>query len=129
MRFSRSSGKNAFTLIEVVVGLTLMASVLVGSLLAFSAHHRQQATAEGKLAAVAIADQLLNEWTGTREGVPASGQGAIFGRPNWYWSTSVVAAVMPAKVPMRVIRLEIIEWRVDASPRALASVEVVEALE
>ena len=112
-----------------MVGLTLMASVLVGSLLSFSAHHQQRRIADAKIAAVAVADQLLNELSGTREGVPANGRGLIAGRPNWFWRTNVVGTTAPAQIPMRVIRLEVVEVNNGGRLLPLATVEVVEAIE
>lgn len=120
---------SAFTLLEVVVGLTLMASVLVGSLLSFSAHHQQQRMAEAKIAAVAVADQLLDEMAGSREGVPAVGRGIIAGRSNWFWKTNVIGNAAPASIPMRVIRLEIVEVNNDGRILPLATVDVVEPVE
>jgi type II secretory pathway pseudopilin PulG len=129
MRSCPSKHKYAFTLLEVVVGLTLMASVLVGSLLSFSAHHQQRIIADAKLAAVTVADQLLNEMSGTREGIPAVGRGMIAGRPNWFWRTHVVAAAAPAQIPMQVIRLEVVEVNNEGRMLPLATVDVVEPIE
>lgn len=127
MRSSRCNRRAGFTLIEVVVGLVLMASVLVGSLLAFSAHRQQLRHADAKVAAVAIADDLLNRFSGTREGVPSAGSGPIVVQPNWFWRTRTVGVVMPAEIPLRVIRLEVVEQNVGQAARVLARVDVVEA--
>lgn len=129
MQFCRSKHKNAFTLLEVVVGLTLMASVLVGSLFSFSAHHQQRRIADAKITAVAVADQLLNELSSAREGVPTAGRGMIAGKPNWFWTTHVIGITAPAQIPMRVIRLEVIEVNNEGRLLPLATVEVVEAIE
>ena len=119
----------AFTLLEVVVGLTLMASVLVGSLLAFSAHQKQQRHADAKLAAVALADELMNQFTSSRDGIPLFERVSIPGKPTWFWRTSVVGTTAPARVPMKVIRLEIAERTDEGSLRPLATVDVVEPIE
>ncbi len=129
MRFCRCKHKYAFTLLEVVVGLTLMASVLVGSLLSFSAHHQQRRIADAKLVAVTVADQLLDELSGTREGVPAVGRGMIAGRPNWFWRTNVIGTAAPAEIPMRVIRLQVVEVNNEGRMLPLATVDVVEPIE
>jgi type II secretory pathway pseudopilin PulG len=129
--FKRPSSRQstlAFTLLEVVVGLTLMASVLVGSLLAFSAHQKQRRNADAKIAAVAIADELLNQFTSSSEGIPVGGRGPIVGQRNWFWRTSVVGAAAPARVPLRVIRLEVVEVNERGALRPLATVDVVEPL-
>ena len=93
----------AFTLLEVIVGLTLMATVLVGSLLSFSAHQKQRRFADAKIVAVTIADDLLNLLSASPEGIPANGRGLIAGKSDWFWRTSVVGAMAPANVPMRRI--------------------------
>jgi type II secretory pathway pseudopilin PulG len=119
----------AFTLLEVVAGLTLMATVLVASLLSFSAHHRQRRLAESKLAAVAVADELLGELSASREGIPRAGRGMIPGQPTWFWQTRIVAVAAPAQVPLQVIRLEVVEVTAEGSLLPLATVEVVEPIE
>jgi type II secretory pathway pseudopilin PulG len=120
--------RNAFTLLEVVVGLTLMASVLVGSMLSFSAHQIQLRHAEDTIVAVAVADQLLTQFTGSRDGIPAASAGRIAAHPNWLWQTRTVGTAAPATLPLRVIRLEIIDVAANGTRRVLSSVEVVEPM-
>ncbi len=115
-----------FTLLEVVVGLTLMATVLVGSLLSFSAHQKQLRDADARIAAVAVADDLLHHFCSSREGIPSAGRGRISGRPDWFWQTRIVGVTAPSDIPLQVIRLELIEVTVDGSRRVLSTVEVVE---
>ncbi len=119
----------AFTLLEVVAGLTLMASVLVASLLSFSAHYQQRRIAESKLAAVDIADQLLHDLSARREGIPDAGRGIIPGRRNWFWQTRVIGVAAPAQVLVRVIRFEVVEVTSKGTLRPLAAVDVVKPLE
>jgi type II secretory pathway pseudopilin PulG len=116
-------------LLEVVLGLTLMASVLVGSLLSFSAHQKQRRIADAKIVAVRIADELLNELSGSREGIPIASSGMIAGRPNWFWRTRPVGTAAPAQVLLRVVRLEIVEATPQGSLLPLATVEVVKPIE
>jgi type II secretory pathway pseudopilin PulG len=129
MRSCHCKHKYAFTLLEVVVGLTLMASVLVGSLLSFSAHYQQRRIADAKIAAVTVADQLLDELSGTREGIPAIGRGMIAGRPNWFWRTNVIGTAAPAEIPIRVIRLQVVEVNNEGRMLPLATVDLVEPIE
>jgi hypothetical protein len=116
-------------LIEVVAGLTLMATVLVASLLSFSAHHRQRRLAESKLSAVAVADELLNTLSVRRGGFPKAGRGTIPGHPTWFWQTRMVGVAAPARVPLHVIRLEVLEVTPEGSLLPLATVEIVEPVE
>jgi type II secretion system protein I len=125
----KHSSRNAFTLLEVVVGTTILASVLVSSMMAFGAHHRQARLAAAKLTAVSIADELLNQFSTSRTGIPSSDRGAIAGQRNWFWQTSLVGTTQPASVPLQVIRLEIIEVSNDGPARSLATVEVVKLVE
>lgn len=129
MRSCLCRHQNGFTLLEVVVGLTLMASVLVGSLLSFSAHHQQRAIADAKIAAVAVADQLLDEMSGSREGIPAVGRGIIAGRPNWFWRTNVIGMATPTFIPVRVIRFEVVEVSNNRRMLTLATVDLVESIQ
>lgn len=134
MRCSRSSRRQgvacrAFTLLEVVVGLTLMATMLTSSLLAFSAHRKQRRFADAKLTAVAIADNLLDFMSGSPDGIPPVGRGPIAGNPNWYWQTSPIGVLAPALIPMRVIRFQIVDASWDNQGRVLLSIDLVEPLE
>lgn len=109
MKSSRSRSATGFTLIEVIIGLTLMATVVVSSLLAFSAHRKQRRTAEAKLAAVTVADNLLHRLSSGRDGIPVAGRGVIPGHPYWFWQTSPVGTIRRAEIPLRVIEFRIVE--------------------
>ena len=113
-----------FTLLEVVVGLTLMASLLVGSLLAFSAHQKQLRLAESKLAAAAAADDLLDRLSGSTEGIPLRGRGNVRGT-TWRWRTRPIGTAAPAGIQLDVIRFEIAESLANGSLRVLTTVDVV----
>ncbi|MDA7874776.1 type II secretion system GspH family protein [Rhodopirellula sp.] len=84
---SHSKQNSGFTLIEVVVGLTLMATVVVASLLAFSAHQKQIRQARSKIAAVQVADDLLNRMSANRTGIPSSATGTIIDHPRFLSTT------------------------------------------
>ena len=119
---------SAFTILEVVIGLILMATVLVASLLSFSAHRRQLAVADKRIAAVSYADDLLAQLTAGEKRLPTSMRGRIPAQSNWYWQTSLVGTTAPMEVPLKVIRLQIIERKADGSTQILTSVEVVEPI-
>lgn len=125
MNCSRVDRCHGLTLVEVVVGLVLMATVLVSSMLASGAHRRQQRAADSKLVAVGIADDLLNQFLNRREGIPPSSQGVVVTRPQWSWRTQVVGVTAPAGVELQVIRLEV--FRELGKP--YASVDVVKSLQ
>ena len=128
MKFSRSDPPVGFTLMEVVIGLTLMATVVVSSLLAFSAHRKQRRTADAKLAAVAVADDLLNRLSTGQDGVPVAGRGVIPGHPYWFWQTQPVGSIRRAEVPLRVIEFRIVEVS-DAGRRPLVRTQLVKKID
>lgn len=128
MKSFRSKRVRAFTLIEVVVGLTLMASVLVGSLLALSAHRKQRRTADAKLVAVRFADDLMNRFFSLSEGIPLAARGVVPGQPGWMWRTSLVGSAAPAGIPLQVVRVEVLDQSTSAGERTLVSIEVVQGL-
>jgi type II secretory pathway pseudopilin PulG len=125
------SQPTGFTLLEVIVGLVLMATVLVGSLLSFAAHQRQRRFADTKLSAIATADELLDRLSGSPQGIPQQSQGLVPNRPNWLWRTYTVGALSPAQIPLRVIRFEILEVTgqpIASSTRPLVTIDVVKPL-
>ena len=129
MKSSPSRMAPGFTLIEVVIGLSLMATVVVASLLAFSGHQEQIRQANAKLADVDIADDLLNRLSATRDGIPMSGSGRIANHPNWYWQTRVAGEVVCAQVPLRIINLQIIEREPNSKLNLLVSTSLVEVID
>lgn len=84
-------GKDAFSLIEVVVALVLMATLLTTIIMAIGRHRRLGKLAEDRREAVRIADQLLLSWNGSRNGIPYMSSGAIPEHRGWFWRTRVVA--------------------------------------
>ncbi|WP_197454883.1 hypothetical protein [Stieleria varia] len=120
--------RGGFSLIEIVVGLVLMGSVLVGSLLALSRHRRQMALAEDRIVAAMAADELLLQLTSQRDGIPLDGRGVIGGQPGWIWETRVVGLAQPLGVPVRVVRLTIFSTE-GISLRNLVSVDVVKSVQ
>ncbi|MGB7325358.1 MAG: prepilin-type N-terminal cleavage/methylation domain-containing protein [Rubripirellula sp.] len=114
-----------FTLLEVLVGLAIMASVLVSSLLAFAAHQRARRLAEAKLAAVGVADELLFQLSGGRGGIPPTSRGVVPGRNDWWWQTELVGLTAPAGIPMSVVRFRIVEATASGKQQTLVSVDIV----
>lgn len=129
MRYSRcsSASRGGFTLIEVVVGLVIMAGVLASSLLAFSSHQRARRIADEKLAAVSVADEMLTVFSGSRGGIPPAARGPVVGQSGWWWQTSPVGITSPAGVTLEVTRFQIIEIEAGGKTNSLVSVDVVGA--
>ncbi|MCC9599471.1 hypothetical protein LOC67_02780 [Stieleria sp. JC731] len=97
------------TLIEVVVALTLMATILAGSLMAFSSHRRQLASAEKRFQLTIIADDLLETLTSRPDGLPRNSTGFVPGQPSLRWQTSVVSQTELATLPVHIIRFAIFD--------------------
>ena len=78
--------RTAFTLVEVVVSIALLAILLVGIVQATGAHRRTMQQAENRLAAVAIADELLERLAGRDGRYVLDTGGPIPSRPGWTWA-------------------------------------------
>lgn len=123
-RVQRDRSSDAFTLMEIVVGLVLMGTVLASSMIALSRHRKQLVAAENRVAAGMVLDDLLLQLTGQRGGIPLSGQAVVSTNPNWFWRASVVGLAEPMGVPLHVIRVQIFD-ATDSSGRPLVWVDVV----
>ncbi|QDV88868.1 type II secretion system protein [Planctomycetes bacterium TBK1r] len=115
--------RRAFTLLEIIVALALMGSVLVASLLAFSRHRQQLSMAEKRLEATRIADRLVHELSAQQGGLPIASRGAVAGKGDWVWQTSLIGSTVLATVEMQVVRFEIVE--LGAAPTPLVTVDLV----
>ena len=124
MKSFRPRYTDGFTLLEVVIGLTLMASVVVASLLAFSTHQKQRRLADAKIAAVTVADGLINELSSRFDGIPQSGRGVIPGHPNWFWQTRIIGTAIRAQVPLQIIEFQLLEASASGT-RPLVSTQLV----
>lgn len=110
------------TLVEVVAGLALLASLLVALLLATARHTRQSADAERRLRAAAAADALLTGWWQDRANFPRAAAGRVTGDPDLSWRTRVVPNATLTELRAQVVRLEVSDDRVGGP---LVSVDVV----
>lgn len=119
------SDRRGLTLVEVVAGIALLATLLVSTLAAFRAHATQVRAAKNRLAAIAIADQLLSEWM-TAGALPAIGQTeTVHQRAGWSWRIIRPEPMIELhRLGAMAVRLEIID-RTEMEPRILTSVEVL----
>jgi len=114
------------TLIEVVGGLGLLATLLVAVLMAKARYTRQAAGADRRMAAVAAADALLSGWHQNAAALPRMGAGVIPGDAELSWRTQVIANPAINEMAAEVIRLDILDNRRDAAANpVLTSVEFV----
>jgi hypothetical protein len=114
------------TLVEVVGGLGLLATLLVALLLAKARFTRQAAAADRRLQAVAAADALLSGWHQDPRSLPRSGGGAVSGDGQFSWRTQRVANAPINDMGAAVVRLEILDDRSEAAANpVVTSVEFV----
>ena len=108
------------TLVEVVAGLALLASLLVAVLLARSRYVRQATAADQRLRAVEVADQLLSAWHRDPRGIK-TGTGLV-SDPAFVLRTSAVADPAVEELGARVFRLDVLA---QDDGRVLVSVDFV----
>ncbi len=89
MRFSQCSNRNGLTLVEVIASLAMLATLLVGALMAYNGHAEQMNKAKLKREAIRRIDLKLCEWTSS-SGVPAAGSGDLPGEVPLVWKAQVI---------------------------------------
>jgi len=116
------------TLLEVVAGLALLASLLGAVVTAKARYARQAAAADRKLRAVAAADELLAGWHQNPRSLPPgfSGAGTVPGEARLAWRLRPVPNGGIEQLGGRVVRLEILDERLASSP-VVSAVEAVVA--
>ena len=104
----RGKRRSGLTLVEVLAGLTLLATLATSILLGYAAHRRQIRTAEDRIVAVEIADQLLSGWYASGSRPPMNQQGFVpVADQQWRWRTRLLRPVRDIRLSIDVMRLEI----------------------
>lgn len=98
----------ALTLLEVVVGLVLMATVLALSLRAMANVRRMSRSSRSQLATVQVADRWLTEQHLAPEGMPTFGAGVVSHAPSYRWSVAPIRTDLVMGVPCEVVRVTIV---------------------
>jgi type II secretory pathway pseudopilin PulG len=111
------------TLVEVVAGLALLGSVLVGLLLTRTALMRQRIAADERLAAVHACDQLLAQWRAEGREVPVSAWGLLGDDDRFRWSTHLAGTQRIEPLAVDVVQLDVAKTGEERQP--LASVELL----
>ncbi|TWT82575.1 hypothetical protein CA13_40380 [Planctomycetes bacterium CA13] len=120
---------HGFTLLEVLVGLMLMALLVVSSLTALSRYRSILALASRQRQAIQVADDLLARWLDSSTGLPGADSGRIPQHPTMGWNTRVVSQRMVCGVPTEIIRLNVWEQTGNQTePRVLSSIEFVRSV-
>ena len=119
--------KQAFTLLEVIVGLLLMGSLVASGLVALSSHQHSILLAKQKQQANHVAEVLLTNWYEVQGRVPFRDQGLVIANGEWLWRTQPVGVRSVCGLQACIIRLEILgraEKKLD--PQVFASIELLQ---
>ena len=128
LRLFRPTNRVGMTLVEVVAGLILLATIGAGSVIAFGIHQRQIKTARETLVATQLADRLLSRWQAESIPVPAL-QAGVFNDHDWQWRTQSLRAQAVAGLVVQVIRLDVMHRDRQGVLHRRTSVEVVAPVE
>lgn len=118
------SSRRAITLIEVLAGITLMATLFTMMVVAAGRHTARIADAQRELQALEALDQLLAEWYSSDNALPTDDEGPLINHADWVWRKSVRALPdHPRKWRARVLQVEV--WTPGIS-HPLASVQLLD---
>lgn len=102
--------RSGTTLIEVLAGLVVLATLLTSVAIARGRFLRQWADADRRLAVAHSIDRLLGQWLAdSSTDIPAPGQRALEDVRGCYWRTSVIRDLQAAKVGAVIIRIEVFD--------------------
>ena len=119
---NRPQKRIGLTLIEVVIGMFLLATLLVTLLSSFD-HHRKQIRMAGlRLEAANAVDQLLAEWMSNPQALPINQSGTW--NERWAWRTRLVRRTAVHSIPINIVSLEVFESQVEGTP--LVALEVAD---
>lgn len=111
------------TLIEVLGGLTLLATLVVALVAIEARYTRQWAESGRRLDAVKAADALLTDWWKRLDDFPRDESGDVPGTAHLRWRTIVVDKEVIPELACQKVRLEIVDRNV--ADRALVAVELL----
>jgi type II secretory pathway pseudopilin PulG len=118
----RTRRRRATTLVEVLLGLALLAALLVSILTARSRAARQTVLARAREDATRSADRLLTHWWADPTSFPRSATGVMPDAPQFTWRTRVVENPSARSLGASVVRLEVSD---PDAPEILVAVEVL----
>lgn len=115
------------TLIEVIVGLVLMATLLMTSWTAISQQRRHRAFATKKQQACQVAESIVSQWYERNGQIPLRAQGFAGSMREWSWQTQVVGTASLCGMQLPIVRLEVMgRVGTDHQPHVLCSLELVQ---
>jgi Tfp pilus assembly protein PilV len=118
--------RRATTLVEVLLGLVLLAALLVSVLTARSRAARQTVLARARQDATRSADRLLARWWADPATLPRSATGVTPDAHHFTWRTRVLDNPTARDLGASVVRLEVTDPGLQAeSPQILVAVEIL----
>ena len=121
-RPARPNFARGMTLIEVVAGLALLGTLLVGIVLAKVRYTHQWTAAERRVQAVGAADDLLSAWWADAGSFPRRDAGEVPGRPGLAWRTAPVSNPAVEALDARAVRLEVFDRAAPTDPPVVVDV-------
>jgi Tfp pilus assembly protein PilV len=109
-------------LVEVLLGLALLAALLVSILTARSRAARQTVLARARQDAARSADRLLTRWWADPATFPRGATGVMPDAPQFTWRTRVIDNQSARNLGASVVRLEL---SAPDAPEILVAVEVL----
>lgn len=107
-RLFKNCCQRAFTLVEVVASLMLLGTLLVGILTAHRRHVEQIRNAKTRLAAIAVAENLLEQWRKEGTWGAVARGGTIKGSSEFAWRWTVTTPPELQQLGATKGRLEIV---------------------
>lgn len=126
LKSSTSSHPRGLTLPEVLAGLTLLATLLVATILSYGAHIRQVRTAQQRLQAIELLDSMLVRWHEAGE-VPRGDEGVVEKVSGWRWRSFELPSEDLKRYRSNRIRVEIFDSTAGNESQPLAFVELLGA--
>lgn len=115
----------AFTLIEVLAASALLATLLVGVIVQQSRSLRQARSAQTRLAAIRLADKLLDQWWAAPGSAPLDGRGTFDEEPHLIWVLEPVDASPIEGLALQKARLTIVATGGSDNGGPVASTEIL----
>jgi type II secretory pathway pseudopilin PulG len=117
--------RRALTLVEVIAGLALLATLLAAVLVAFGIHAGQIRLARDRMTAIGVADRLLSDWS-SQNAIPAVGtEKSLSDTVDWGWRLASIESSELAQQGLSSIRLEVFRSLPTGDRQILASVDLV----
>ncbi len=116
--------RKGMTLVEVVAAIMLLTVLMVGIVSAFSTHRDQIELAQETVAAIQVADIVLDEWYNNAEPIPLNQSGRLDSYPNLAWQTSVTQQAVLAGVDVFHVEFQVYS---QIRQRPLITVNLVES--